>query len=671
MCFFSIIFMVNNMQRIDELVDLLNEANYNYYVLDNPTITDQEYDKYIRELIDLEKEYPEHVRKDSPTLRVGGEVLEGFVKYRHKIPMISLSNVFNEEEIRDFDKRVKKEGVVSPYVCELKIDGLGVSLSYEKGKLITASTRGDGVVGEDITNNVRTIKSVPLSLKKPIDIEVRGEIYMPKKVFMDLNREREATGQPLFQNCRNAAAGSIRQLDSKVAAERKLDTFIYHLPNPEDYGIKTHFESLEFLKDLGFKVNPLSEKVNDVEGILNFIESRGDKRESLSYDIDGVVIKVDDIKSQLELGNTAKYPKWATAYKFPALEVLTKLKDIIFTVGRTGVVTPNAVLDPVIVAGSTVSRATLHNEDYVISKGLKIGDVVSIRKAGDVIPEVVQAKIERRTGEEKDFVMATKCPICGSLLKVYEDVVGSYCINESCPARKIEALCHYVSRNAMNIDGLGERIIEDFYNYGFIKSFSDIYKLDSIKDKLISLEGFGEKSVQNLLNSIEDSKTRGLERLINALGISGIGTKTAKVLAKRFKTLDSIISASYDELIQIQDVGEVLATNIINYFKDENNLEEINKLVSLGINMNYNSSDVSVDERLNGKRFVITGSFTFISRDEIKKFIEDRGGNTSSSVSSKTDVVIVGADPGKKYDDAVRLNINIWREEELKELLDE
>ncbi len=659
------------MDRINELVEILNEANYNYYVLDNPTITDQEYDKYLRELIELEKENPEYIREDSPTLRVGGEVSEGFVKHRHKIPMISLSNVFNEEEIRDFDKRIKKEGVEPEYVCELKIDGLGVSLSYENGKLVTASTRGDGVVGEDITSNVRTIKSVPLSLKKPISIEVRGEIYMPKKVLEELNKRREVEGLPLFQNCRNAAAGSIRQLDSKIAAERRLDTFIYHLPNPLDYGIKTHYEALMFMKELGFKTNPLSEKVGDVEGILKFIEDKGKKRKSLSYDIDGVVIKVNDIKTQLELGNTAKYPKWATAYKFPAQEVLTKLKDIIFTVGRTGMVTPNAVLEPVIVAGSTISRATLHNEDYVLMKDLKIGDTVSIRKAGDVIPEVVEAKIERRTGEEKDFVMATKCPICGSTLVRHEDIVGSFCENEHCPARKIESLCHFVSRDAMNIDGLGERIMEDFYNYGFIKRYSDIYKLYLLRDKLINLEGFGNKSVDNLIDSIEESKHRGLERLINAIGISGIGAKTAKVLATRFKSLDNLMNASYDELVSIQDIGDILACSIIGYFKDENNKSEIEKLVSLGINTSYEASNVEIDERVNGKRFVITGSFDFITRDEIKKYIEDRGGNTSSSVSSKTDVVIVGKDPGKKYDDAVRLNIEIWDENKLKEFLNE
>ncbi len=659
------------MDRINELVEILNEANYNYHVLDNPTITDQEYDKYLRELIDLEREYPEYVRDDSPTKRIGGEVMDGFSKHTHKIPMFSLSNVFNEEEIRDFDSRIRKEGFTPEYVCECKIDGLSVSLNYEDGVLVSASTRGDGVTGEDITNNVKTIKTVPLRLKKPISIEVRGEIYMSKKTLHELNLRREADNLPLFQNCRNAAAGSVRQLDSKVAASRNLDTFIYHIPNPLDYGIKTHFEALKYLESLGFKTNKESTKVEDVDGILEFIKRIGDKRKSLSYDIDGVVIKVNDIRMQLELGNTVKYPKWATAYKFPAEVVLTKLEDIIFTVGRTGQVTPNAVLDPVIVAGSTIKRATLHNEDYVLAKGLKIGDIVSIRKAGDVIPEVVEAIKERRTGNEKEFKMILKCPICGSDLVKQSGIVGSYCVNSKCPARKIESLCHFVSRNAMNIDGLGEKVIEDFYNYGFIKEYSDIYNLYKRKDELVMLEGFGSKSIENLLLAIEDSKKNGLERLINAIGISGIGAKNAKVLASKFGSLDSLMKASYEELTLIPDIGEVLASSIISYFKDEAKVNEIERLVSVGVNTLYLSSNVKEDERVKGKRIVITGSFDFITRDEIKKFIEDRGGNTSNSVSSKTDIVIVGSDPGKKYDDAVKKGITIWRSEELKEFLNE
>ncbi len=660
---------MDKLDRINELVDILNEANYSYYLLDSPTITDQEFDKYIRELIELEEEYPEYVREDSPTLRVGGEVAESFSKHTHKIPMMSLSNVFNEEEIREFDSRIKKEGFTPKYVCEAKIDGLSVSLNYEDGVLVSAATRGNGVVGEDITNNVRTIKTVPLKLKKPVSIEVRGEIFMAKKTLKELNMRREANGEVPLQNCRNAAAGSIRQLDSKIAASRKLDTFIYHIPNPLDYGIKTHYEALLYLKELGFKTNDESKLVEDISGILEFIDNIGNKRKSLYYDIDGVVIKVNDIEMQQKLGSTAKYPKWATAYKFPAEEVLTKLEDIIFTVGRTGQVTPNAVLDPVIVMGSTIRRATLHNEDYVISKGLKIGDIVSIRKAGDVIPEVVEAKLDRRTGKEIDFVMATKCPICGSDLEKYKDVVGSFCVNPHCPARKIEALCHFVSRPAMNIDGLGDKLIEDFYNYGYIKKFSDIYKLSNVSKELESLEGFGQKSIDNLLKAIENSKKNSLERLLNAIGISGIGEKTAKVLASIFGSIDALINASYEDLISIRDIGETLTNSILDYFKDKDNLEEIEKLKELGVNTLYKSTIKESDERVLNKRFVITGSFDFMSRDEIKKEIEDRGGLTSNSVSSKTDIVIVGTDPGKKYDEAVRLGIKIWNEEDLKDFL--
>ena len=432
--------------RIDELVEILNEANYNYHVLDQPTISDQEFDKLLRELFILEEKYPEYVREDSPTHRVGGTVLEEFQKVTHAIPMMSLGNVFNEEEIRLFDQRIRKENITPQYVCELKIDGLSVSLHYEKGKLITAATRGDGTVGEDITANAKTIKTIPLTIKQPIDIEVRGEIYMSKETLKKINKEREQKGQPLLQNCRNAAAGSIRQLDSKIAASRQLDCWIYHLPNPEDYGIKTHWEALKFMKELGFKTNPNNLLVTDVEGILSYISAKSEERSHLPYDIDGVVIKVNNIDEQKQLGFTAHHPKWATAYKFPAEEVLTKLTDIIFTVGRTGKITPNAVLEPVIVAGSTISRATLHNEDYVIAKELKIGDIVSIHKAGDVIPEIGEVKKERRTGKEKEFEMIKTCPMCGEFIYKKEGQVDYYCINPLCPARHIEELCHFVSR---------------------------------------------------------------------------------------------------------------------------------------------------------------------------------------------------------------------------------
>ena len=655
--------------RYNELVELLNKANYEYHVLDNPTITDQEFDKYLRELINIEKEYPELVRDDSPTQKIGGEVIDGFKKIRHDIPMLSLSNVFNESEIMEFDNKISKEGFHPNYVCELKIDGLSVSLKYKNGKFVSAATRGDGVVGEDITHNAKTIKSIPLRLNKDIDIEVRGEIFMSKKVLEELNKLRSEQNLPLFQNCRNAAAGSIRQLDSNIARQRKLDTFIYHLPNPLDYGIKTHMEALEFMKELGFKTNPNNCLVSDVNGILDFINEKGSIRSELPYDIDGVVIKVNDINIQKELGYTLKYPKWATAYKFPATLVLTKLKDIIFTVGRTGQITPNAVLEPVLVQGSTIRRATLHNEQYVIDKGLKIGDIVSIRKAGDVIPEVVNPIIDRRDGTEKDFVMIKKCPICGSDLEISKSGIDYFCHNDACPKRNIESLIHYVSRKAMNIDGLGERIIEDFYNMGFIKKIEDIYDLKDKKTLLIELEGFGDKSVNNLITSVENSKSNSLERLIFALGINGIGEKNAKILAKKYKNIDNLMKVSYEELNNIRDIGPVLAKSIFEFFNNEENIVLINNLKNIGVNMNYIGEDVVENVNFINKKFVVTGTIKKYSRDEIKEIIENNGGTTSESVSKKTDIVIVGENAGSKYDKAVSLGIEIWDEDKLDSML--
>ncbi len=653
-------------ERIDELVTILNEANYNYHVLDNPTITDQEYDSLFRELQILEEKNPSLVRSDSPTHRVGGVVLDSFKKVTHKIPMMSLGDIFNEDEVRQFDARIKKEGINPTYVCELKIDGLSVSLHYEKGKLVTAATRGNGTIGEDITNNVKTIKTIPLTLKEEIDIEVRGEIYMSKETLNKLNEERKAKNQPLLQNCRNAAAGSIRQLDSKVCASRKLDCWIYHLPNPEDYGIKTHWEALEFMKKLGFKTNPNNLLVTDVEGIIDYIHYKGKERPNLSYDIDGVVVKVNNLEEQKKLGFTAHHPKWAIAYKFPAEEVLTKLKDIIFTVGRTGQITPNAVLEPVIVAGSTISRATLHNEDYVKAKGLKIGDIISIHKAGDVIPEVGEVKLDRRTGDEKDFEMITRCPMCNEPIFKKEGQVDYFCINPHCPARHIEGLCHFVSRKAMNIDGLGDRIIEDFYNLKYIKDITDIYKLSCFRDELTELEGYGNKSIDNLLEAIENSKENSLERLLFGLGIPNVGEKTSKILAARYETLDNLMNATFEELNQIPDIGEIIAKSIIDFFQNEKNRDIIEELKELKVGMEYTGPKVVINENFNGKTFVITGTLTKYTRDEVEEKIENLGGKTSSSVSKKTSAVIVGENPGSKYTKAVELGIPIWNEEDLE-----
>lgn len=651
-------------KRIDELIKIINEADYNYHTLDNPTITDQEYDKYLRELFDLEEEHPELVRSDSPTQHAGGKVIDEFLKVQHKIPMMSLSDVFSESEIFAFDERIKNAGINPHYMCELKIDGLSVSLLYEKGKFVRAATRGDGTTGEDITHNAMTIKSIPLKLTEEVDIEVRGEIFMNKKTLASINEERKRNNQPLLQNCRNAAAGSIRQLDSKIAAKRKLDTFIYHLPNPEDFGIKTHAEAIEYMKKLGFKTNPNNRLVDNVSDVISFIEEKHEQRKNLPYDIDGIVIKVNNLDDQKKLGFTARYPKWATAYKFPAEEVLTKLTDIIFTVGRTGQITPNAVLEPVIVAGSTVKRATLHNEDYVIGKDLKIGDIVSIRKAGDVIPEVVEAKKERRTGLEVDFSMIDKCPMCGGALSKMDGQVDYFCTNSDCPARKIEGLIHFASRDAMNIDGLGERIIEDFFNFGFISKISDIYKLENHRKDLITLEGYGNKSVANLLDAIDASKNNSLERLIFGLGIKHVGSKTAKVLARKYKTLDGLMNAGVDELVQIPDIGEVIAKSVFEYFHDNDNLEEINRLIKIGVNIEYLGSEAIERDEFVGKTFVLTGSLSNYSRDEASLIIEQYGGKCVSSVSSKTSVVIIGDKPGSKYEKAKKLGVSIWTEDD-------
>ena len=658
-------------ERMEELIEIINEADYNYHTLDNPTITDQEYDKYLRELFEIEEAHPEWVREDSPTQHAGGKIIEGFNKVTHKIPMMSLSDVFSESEVIAFDERIKKEGITPEYMCELKIDGLSVSLLYEDGKLVRAATRGDGTTGEDITHNAKTIKVIPLKLKEKVNIEVRGEIFMNKETLVKLNEERKKHNQPLLQNCRNAAAGSIRQLDSKVAASRKLDNFIYHLPNPLDYNLHTHAEAIDYMTRLGFKTNPNNRLVKNISEVIEYIEEKAKQRPTLPYDIDGIVIKVNSIEQQQKLGYTAKYPKWATAYKFPAEEVLTKLTDIIFTVGRTGQITPNAVLEPVIVAGSTISRATLHNEDYVKEKDLKIGDIVSIRKAGDVIPEVVEVKKERRTGKEKDFEMITTCPMCNTNLVKKEGQVDYYCPNKKCPARSIESLIHFASRDAMNIDGLGDRIMEDFYNFHFIGTIADIYSLKNHEQDLTRLEGYGDKSVTNLLNAIEDSKKNSLERLLFGLGIPHVGAKTAKILAKRYKELDSLMAASEEELTTIPDIGEIIAKSVVEYFNDNHHRSIVEELKEIGLNTKYLGQEVEENSEFNGKTFVLTGSLQLFTREEAEEKIEQLGGKASSSVSKKTSAVIVGANPGSKYEKAKELGIPIWTEEEFKEKLGE
>lgn len=644
-------------KRIDELIKIINQANYDYYTLDKPTITDQEYDRYMQELMRIEEENPSLKREDSPTVRVGGQIIDAFKKVTHDVPMLSLGNVFNESEIIGFDERVKKVVPNPKYVCELKIDGLSVSLLYKDGKLVRAATRGDGVTGEDITHNAKTIKSIPLTIKQKIDIEVRGEIYMSKKSFEKLN----ASGEN-FANPRNAAAGSVRQLDSKVAASRNLDCFIYHLPDPEDYNIYTHEDALRFMKELGFVTNPNNKKVNNLKEMLDYINYWTKNRPNLPYEIDGIVIKVNDLRDQQKLGFTARNPKWATAYKFPAEEVLTKVKDIIFTVGRTGQVTPSADLEPVRVMGSVISRATLHNEDYVVSKDIRVGDVVSIKKAGDVIPEVVRVLKERRDGTEPEFKMTDICPICGEALTRNEKEAAYYCLNPYCDAKKQEKLIHFTSRKAMNIIGFGDRIIEDFYNLGYLKNYDDFYNLKDHKQKLMELEGFGEKSIDNLLDEIEKSKNNSLERLLFGISIRHVGEKTADILARNFKNIDNLMKASFEDINDIKDIGEIIAKSVTNYFNDEENINLINKLKKHNVNMSYLKEVNENETFFTNKTFVLTGSLENFTRDEAKAKIEALGGNCSGSVSKKTDVVIAGVEAGSKLKKAHDLNITVWDE---------
>ena len=653
-------------ERYDELIKLIEKANYDYYTLDNPTVTDREYDNWMSELLDIEERHPEIKRKDSPSEKIGGEVISEFKKVEHKIGMFSISDVFNESEIVAFDERIRKEFPNPSYVCELKIDGLAVSLQYEKGILKRAATRGNGLVGEDITHNVKTIGTIPLRLNKPVDIEVRGEIYMPLKAFNELNEKRLINGEPIFQNPRNAAAGSIRQLDSSVAKSRKLDAFLYHVPETDK---KTHYEALMELKELGFIVNPNIRLVKNIDEILDYINEWTARRGELPYDIDGIVIKVNDIHMQRELGFTAKYPRWVIAYKFPAEDVKTRLTDIVCTVGRTGQITPNAVFDPVKVMGSTIRRATLHNGDYINSKNLKIGDNIFVHKAGDVIPEVVGPCLEDRTGNEREFVMPDKCPICGASLVLTESGIDLKCPNDLCPARNIESLIHFCDRKAMNIEGLGERIIEDFYNMKFITSIIDIYNIKDRKEELIELEGFGDKSVNKLLDNIEKSKQNSLEKLLFAIGISGIGEKNAKILAKKFMNIDNLMNASLENLTNISDVGPILANSIYNFFRNEDNIKLINDLKNIGMNMNYLGAQIKENEELLNKRIVVTGTLKKYTRDEIQNLIELNGGLWSTSVTKKTYAVIVGENPGSKYDKAKELNIPIWTEEDFDKVI--
>lgn len=657
-------------KRVDELIKTINRHNYLYYVLDSPEISDYEYDMLMRELTELEKTFPVLKRADSPTQRVGGEVLKGFREVVHSTPKLSLANVFDENDIRDFDSRVRKvTGDSVEYVLELKIDGLTVVLNYEDGMFIQGATRGDGIKGEDITANLKTVKSIPLSLNEDVTLEVRGEVFLPKKAFEELNARREEQEEPLFANPRNAAAGSLRQLDTKVTAERPLDIFVFNLERIEGKDMRTHVEALEYLKSLGFKVSPFISVHKTGEEIMKKCKYWADKRGELPFEIDGLVIKVNDLKQREDLGNTAKTPRWAAAYKFPPETKKTKVKDIIVQVGRTGAITPTAELDPVRLAGSVISRATLHNEDYIKEKDIRIGDTVIIKKAGDVIPEVVEVVKEERTGSEKPFEMPRECPVCKSEAIREPGEAILRCTNISCPAQLRRSLFHFVSRDAMNIEGLGPQIISLLMDKGFIKDAADIYLLKYRKNELVGLERMGEKSVQNLLDAIEASKVNPLNRLIYALGIRMIGQRASQILADAFGDIGKLSEADFDMLTSIPEIGEKMAESIIAFFRQEQNRKLIQELKDYGVNTRSAKKEVKENEHFSGKTFVLTGALENYTRDQAKEIIESFGGKVSSSVSKKTDYVLAGEDAGSKLAKAKELGIAVIDEETFEEWL--
>ena len=656
-------------ERAVEITALLEKYNYEYYVLDNPSVSDAEYDRLMQELIMLEKEYPELVSPLSPTQRVGGLVQDEFKKVTHQRMMLSLANAFNEDDLRDFDRKVREVigGDKVKYMAEMKIDGLGMSLVYNKN-LLYAATRGDGTTGEDVTANVITIKSIPSHIDLEGDFEIRGEVFMPKKSLQKLNKIKEEAGEPLFANARNAAAGSIRQLDSAIAASRGLDAFWYYFVNAKDFGIRYHSEALAMADKLGFKTNPERRLCDGIEEVIKYIEEYTEKRPSLDYDIDGVVVKVDDMSLYDKLGYTAKTPKWAIAYKFPPEEVQTKLLDIIFTVGRTGKITPNAVLEPVRVAGSVVQRATLHNEDFVNEKNLMIGDYVILHKAGDVIPEVVGPVLSRRDGTEQPFHMITNCPDCGYPL-VRKDAMH-FCLNPQCPSRTIESIIHFASKDAMDIEGLGEKVAEQFFNQGFFHNIVEIYSLMDHRDEVIALDGWKEKSIDNLINAIDKSKQNSLERVLFGLGIKEVGAKMAKNLSRIYGNIDALAAASVEELLEIPDVGPIVAKSIVNWFAKDANKEMIEKLKEQGVNFTFlGSTSRAANSYFSGKTCVLTGTLASMGRKEATEILENLGAKVTGSVSKSTDVVIAGTEAGSKLDKAQALGIQVLDETEFLELI--
>ncbi|MBC7253715.1 MAG: NAD-dependent DNA ligase LigA [Actinobacteria bacterium] len=655
-------------KRAEELRRELNYHNYRYYVLDDPVISDEEYDRLMRELKELEERYPELVTPDSPTQRVGAPPAEAFRPVQHRARMMSLDNVFNEEELRAFIHRVENQVGRTDYICELKIDGAGIALTYEDGVFVRGATRGDGITGEDVTANLRTIRTLPLRLlgERPVPfLEIRGEVFMPKEAFLELNRQREEEGQPPFANPRNAAAGSLRQLDPRVTASRNLDLICYEIGYVEGWEFRTHREVLEQIAAWGFRVSEHWRPAKGVEEILDFCQHWIARRDELTYEVDGAVIKVNPLEVRERLGATSKAPRWAVAYKFPAEEKTTRLLDIVVNVGRTGALTPTAVLEPVFVGGSTVSRATLHNEDEIRRKGIKIGDVVLVHKAGDVIPEIIKPIVELRDGTERDFVMPDRCPACGGKVYRPEGEVVARCVNVDCPARLFESILHFASRGAMDIEGLGPATIRELMDKGYVHSVEDIYYLT--EEQLYTLTGFKEKSVSNLMNAIRQSKNRPLSRLLFALGIRHVGAHVAEVLARRFRTMDNLARASLEELLSVEEIGPTIAESVRAFFDEPRNLELIRRLRETGVNM---EEEVEEGPRpLEGMAFVLTGSLSSMTREEARRVIEERGGRVSSSVSRRTDYVVVGTDPGSKYEKARELGVKTIGEEEFLALL--
>lgn len=659
-------------KRAEELRSRLNRWSREYYVEDKPTVEDYVYDQEYAELVAIEEQYPDLITSDSPTQRVGGKVLSGFEKVTHDIPLYSLNDVFSKDELFAFDQRVQKAiGRPVDYCCELKIDGLSVSLRYENGEFVRGATRGDGTVGENITENLKTVRSVPLKLKDAISIEVRGECFMPKKSFVQLNQAREAEGKDIFANPRNAAAGSLRQLDSKITAKRNLDTFLYTVADFGPMKATTQYDALEELEQIGFHTNHEKRLCHSIDEVWSFIEEYHEKRMDLTYEIDGIVIKVNDFSLQDQLGFTVKAPRWATAYKFPPEEVETKIEEIEWTVGRTGVVTPTAIMTPVRVAGTTVSRASLHNGDYIKLKDIRLNDIVRIYKAGDIIPEVAQVVLDQRPADSEPYVLPTHCPICHSELVHLDEEVALRCINPKCPAQIKEGLNHFVSRNAMNIDGLGPRVLAQMYDKQLVTDVADLYKLT--EEELLTLDKIKEKSANNILTAIHDSKDNSVERLIFGLGIRHVGSKAAKILAEHFGDLETLSKSDFESIIVLDTIGDTIADSVVTYFSNEEVHDLMSELKQAGVNFEYKgirSSQIeTIDSPFKEKTVVLTGKLTRFTREEAKETIENLGGKVTGSVSKKTDIVVAGEDAGSKLTKAEELGIDVWSEEKMAEAL--